>query len=63
MSEDLPFRIELWNADRGSSVERILARALSPELAQAIFKAAQGEHPGRRITLSKDSRIIADSAG
>jgi hypothetical protein len=62
-TEDLPYRIELWHPDGSATVERVLARALSPQLAQAIFKAAQSEHPGRRITLCKDSRVIADSTG
>jgi hypothetical protein len=31
-------------------------------LARAIFKAAQTEHPDRRITLSRGSRLIADTA-
>src|SRR6185369_17166645 len=50
--EDLPYRIELWHATR-DEVERVLARAASAGLARAIFKAAQGEYPQRRITLTK----------
>ena len=59
--EDLPYRIELWLPDR-SAVERVLARAVSAELARAIFKAAQGEYPQRRITLGKGQATVADSA-
>jgi hypothetical protein len=59
--EELPYRIELWHPERRESVERVLARALSAQLARAIFRAAQGEHPQRRITLRKGNRIIADS--
>jgi hypothetical protein len=62
-SEDLPYRIELRRADTPDTVESVLARALNAELALAIFRAAQGEHPGRRITLRKGSMIVADSAG
>jgi hypothetical protein len=58
--EELPFRVELWLVDR-DKVERILARAASAALAHAIFKAAQVEHPGRRITLSNGKHIVADS--
>jgi hypothetical protein len=61
-SEELPYRIELWLADSTESVERVLARALDVQLARAIFKAAQAEHPERRVTLRKGSRIIADSS-
>jgi hypothetical protein len=59
--EDLPYRIELWLPDR-SAVERLLARAISAELARAIFMAAQGEYPQRRITLSKGQATVLDSA-
>jgi len=60
--EELPFRVELWHDGGGDAVERILARAANAQLARAIFKAAQREHPERRITLRKENRIIADSA-
>jgi len=60
--DPLPYRIELRSAGDGSAVERVLARAFNAALARAIFKAAQGEHPGGRITLSRGSRLIADPA-
>lgn len=59
---DLPYSIELWGLASGDVVERVLARAASAPLARAIFKAAQTEHPDRRITLRRGARIIADSA-
>ena len=62
-SEDLPYHIDLWRAEGENGIERVLARAASMPLARAIFKAAQGEHPDRRITLSKGSRIVSDSSG
>jgi hypothetical protein len=61
-SEELPYSIELWDMVNRESVERVLARAFSVQLAHAIFKAALNEHPGRRITLRHGSRTIADSA-
>ena len=61
--DELPYSIELWGAEGAQGVERVLARASSAQLAQAIFNAARNEHPGRRITLQKGSRVIADSAG
>ena len=61
-SDDLPYRIELWRADVANEIERILARAATAQLARAIFKAAQGEHPHRRITLCRGNRIVSDSA-
>jgi hypothetical protein len=62
-TEELPYRVELWHDGVGETVERVLARALSAQLARAIFKAATGEHPSRRITLRKGNRVIADSSG
>lgn len=61
-AEELPYRIELWRADEADVVERVLGRALNSQLAQAIFTAAKSEFPGRRITLRKGARTIADSA-
>ena len=60
-TEELPFRVELWHDGGHDAVERILARAANAQLARAIFKAALGDHPQRRITLRRDNRIIADS--
>jgi hypothetical protein len=61
-SEDLPYRVELWRAD-AHEPERVLACAASIQLARAIFTAAQGEHPQRRITLCKGNRVVSDSNG
>jgi hypothetical protein len=61
-AEDLPYRVELWYDGGSEGVERILARAVSAQLARAIFKAATSEHPNRRITLRKETRIVADSS-
>ena len=60
VSDHLPYCIELRTLADGS-IEKILARAANAKLAQAIFKAAQAEYPGRRISLSRGARIIADS--
>jgi hypothetical protein len=60
-AEKLPYSIELWD-EQGRSLQRVLARALSAVLARAIFKAAQKEHPERRILVRRGSRTIADSA-
>jgi len=59
--EKLPYRIELWDAADPDCIERVLARAFSPALARAIFKAARVEHPDRRITLRRGKRLVADS--
>jgi hypothetical protein len=57
-AEDLPYAVELWTLSR-DAVERVLARASSASLAQAIFLAAQTEHLGRRITLRHGHEVIA----
>lgn len=62
LSETLPFRVELWQDGKGKAIERVLARAVSAALGRAIFNAALSEHPDRRITLRRGSRVIADSA-
>ena len=56
--EDLPFAVELWDLAH-VHVERVLGRASSAALAQAIYAAAQTEHLGRRITLRHGDRTIA----
>jgi hypothetical protein len=60
-AEKLPYSIELWD-DEARVLERVLARALSAQLARAIFRAAQKEHPEQRILLRRGSRRVADSA-
>ena len=59
-SEGLSFRIDLWREDKGA-VERVLARASSASLAQAIFAAARREYLGRYLTLSDGQRTILTS--
>ncbi len=62
-TEKLPYRVELWTAANGETLERVLARALNAVLARAIFNAARTEYPDRRITLRRGSRMIADTHG
>ena len=60
-TEKLSYSIELWDPD-ARALERVLARAVSPQLARAIFRAAQKEHPDQRILLRRGTRTVADSA-
>jgi hypothetical protein len=60
--EELPYRIELRDAANDDAVERVVARAFNAALARAIFRAAQSEHPGRRILLCRGGRILEDTA-
>jgi hypothetical protein len=58
---NLPYAVALWRKGDRELIERVLARAPSAALARAIFKAAQTEHPERRITLHRGERLIADT--
>jgi hypothetical protein len=58
--EELPFLVELWN-EQGDRVLRVIARAMSRRLAQAIFASAQSEFPERRITLRRGNERLMDS--
>lgn len=62
-AEDLPYVVELWHDGDPGTVERVLGRAQNAQLARAIFKAAEGEHPHRRITLRKGNHIIEECLG
>ncbi|MDR3513600.1 MAG: hypothetical protein P4L73_18340 [Caulobacteraceae bacterium] len=59
-TETLPFTVELWDLTR-FEIERVLGRASSATLAQAIFAAAKTEHLGRRVTLRQGQVMLADS--
>jgi len=56
--EELSFQVILQSS---AGTERVIARAASAQLAQAIFKAATAEYPGERLRLSHDGRTVAES--
>ena len=56
----LPYCVDLWVPD-GTTVERLLARAMSLSLARAIFAAARTDYPARRITLRRGSTTLSDT--
>ena len=56
---DLPFRVELWDEDK-RSVERVVARARSATLAQAVFNAACEQYPGRYLSLWRGRERLAE---
>ena len=60
--DDLRYEIVLAPA-LSDGRERLLARAASGQLAQAIFGAAKSEHPDARVILRRDTRVLADSSG
>ena len=58
--EPLPFTVALWDRSR-EIPERIIGRAATMVLAQAIFQAAQADFAGERITLSRGARVLMDT--
>jgi hypothetical protein len=59
--DGLSFSVELSGA--GDAAERVLGRASSAALAHAIFQAAIGENPGKRVILRRGQDIVEDSRG
>ena len=56
----LPYVIELWNLPR-TAPERVLSRAASILLANAVFAAAQTEYFGRKLVLKRGDKVVAES--
>jgi hypothetical protein len=56
--EDLPFKVELWNAAK-TAVEQILAVTASGSIGYAAFYGATREFPDRFITLRHKHSIIS----
>jgi hypothetical protein len=56
--EDLPYRVELWDAAR-SGVEQVLAVTANAGIGYAAYYAATREHPDRYITLRHKSLIVS----
>jgi hypothetical protein len=56
--EDLPYKIELWNAAK-TAVEQVLAVTASGSIGYAAFYGATREFPDRYITLRHKTSIIS----
>lgn len=59
--EPLPYAVVLWDA-AGDRPERVLGRAASILLANAIFAAAQADYAGRRLVLKRGDTVLAETA-
>ena len=59
-SDDLPYRIELWDAEK-RAVEIILAVTARTSIGYAAYYAAVKEYPDRFVTLRHKNRTIAQS--
>jgi hypothetical protein len=56
--EDLPYRVELWDAAK-QSVEQVLAVTANASIGYAAYYAATREHPTRYITLRHKGGIVS----
>jgi hypothetical protein len=57
-SDDLPYRVELWD-QAGASVEQVLAVTANGSIGFAAFYAATREFPDRYITLRHNNSIVS----
>jgi hypothetical protein len=57
-SEDLPYRVELWDEAK-ESVELVLAVTAHGSIGYAAYYAATREYPQRYVTLRHKSRTVA----
>jgi hypothetical protein len=56
--EDLPYRVELWDAAR-TAVEQVLAVTANGSIGYAAYYAATREYPSRYVTLRHKNSIIS----
>lgn len=59
-SDDLPYRIELWDMEK-RTVETVLAVTARSSIGYAAYYAAVKEYPDRFVTLRHKNRTIARS--
>ncbi|HSC19129.1 MAG TPA: hypothetical protein VLC74_09460 [Rhizomicrobium sp.] len=56
-SEDLPYKVELWNEGR-TAIEQVLAIAANASIGYSAFYAAARDHFDRYITLRHKNTIV-----
>lgn len=56
--EELPYRVELWDAAR-TAVEQVLAVTSSGSIGYAAYYAATREFPNRYVTLRHKNSILS----
>jgi len=56
--EELPYKVELWDADR-QSVVQVLAVTANASIGYAAYFAATREYPDRYITLRHKNRVVS----
>jgi len=60
--EDLPYKVELWDA-RKNAVETVLAVTANSSIGYGAYHAATMEYPDRYVTLRHRNRTIAKING
>jgi hypothetical protein len=60
--EDLPYKVEIWNAT-GASVEQVVAVTANASIGYAAYYAATREYPDRHITLRHKNSVVARWSG
>jgi hypothetical protein len=60
--EDLPYKVELWDADK-KTVEQVLAVTAHSSIGFAAYYAAAREYPERYVTLRHKNSIVARANG
>lgn len=58
IGDDLPYRVELWNAGK-TEIELLLAVTASGSIGYAAYHAATREYPERYVVLRHHDGILA----
>jgi hypothetical protein len=59
LEDDLPFRVEQWDA-AGSRLEQTLSASADLRLGRAAFAETVRQRPGQRILLRHKTRVIEE---
>jgi hypothetical protein len=59
VDDDLPFRVEQWDAS-GARLEQTLSASADLRLGRAAFAEAVHQRPGQRIVLRHKTRVIEE---
>jgi hypothetical protein len=59
LEDDLPFRVEQWDAD-GERLEQTLSASADLKLARSAFAEAVRPRPEQRIVLRHKTRVIEE---
>jgi hypothetical protein len=60
IDDDLPFKVEQWDAT-GNRIERVIARAANLIVGRRAYEAACRQYPKARLTLRQGIRVIEET--